>query len=119
MPRSHPLLPVARLLCDLQPTLHLLSADDADSSTDEWVQASYDRIEVSIRKCEASLRAHHLYDELMAAFAASKALAKQRRVDEADVALLSITRTLLELAGQNDIWRKSLGFGHTTPTKQQ
>ena len=118
MTKRHPLLPLARLLCDLLPVVMMLQDEDADSSTDEYVQKNYDEVVDCVGRHEKSLRQHDLFDQLSAALAASRALAKERRAMDAWDVVLPFSRTLLEISGQNDIWRKRFGFGHGPSTKQ-
>jgi hypothetical protein len=118
MPKHHPLLDLARLMCDMSGVTAQLDDADADEFTAQWVLKHYDEIDACIRRREQALRGHGLYEPLTAAVAASRQLASERRGAEADLALLEISRVLLEVSGQNDLWRKQFGFGQGSGTKQ-
>lgn len=114
MAKRHPLLKLARLLCDLDPILYLL--EDNEPTTIPYVDKQFEVVDACIKKSEPSLKEYELYEPVVSAFSAARAFAKERRVNDAQMALLSVTRALLEISGQNDIWRKAYGFGHSSPT---
>lgn len=118
MAKRHPLLGLARMMCDLTAITGLLDNADDEAFTVQWVLKRHDEIDACVSKQERALREHHLYDEVVAAMAASRKFSAERRGREADLATLEVSRALLEISGQNDRWRKQFGFGHIVRTKQ-